>query len=952
MGIQAAVDVGVKKLQVYGDSQLVIRQLCDEWETRDAKLVPYYQHIKELMKFFDCVEFDHIPREENQMADALATLAAMFDLDLRGEVEVIRIEKRKIQAHCLNIVAEPDGKPWYYDVKQYLEKGEYPPEASDNDKRTIRRLSSSFFLDKDVLYKRSSGFVLLRCVDTDGAKQIMEDIHEGICGTHAGGYSMARKILRAGYYWLTMERDCINYAIRCHKCQIYADKTHVPVNPLRVLAAPWPFSMWGIDVIGPIEPKASNGHRFILVAIDYFTKWVEANSYAKVTSNVIARFLRKDIVCRYGVPERIITDNGTNFNSKIVNDLCEQFKIKHHNSSPYRPKMNGAVEAANKNIKKIIQKMTENYKDWHEKLPFALYGYRTSVRTSTGESPFALVYGTEAVLPIEVEITEWVRARYEHLNFIEGRRLGALCRGQLYQRRMIRAHHKRVRPRCFRGGDLVLKMIQPPQRDHRGKWTPTYEGPYVVKKAFSGGAVILTKMDGDDLPHPVNADVLRRTQFQEQAPPGLAQFWEAQSNEARNNFGKIYGRIGHLLTVKTPAYGFRSREVCNSRRADGFCPCSVWSSVISLCGNYNWVPLVGPWGGTSQAPAMFLRQEAGNLCTPITHGLWEFEFAHGDEKAKRMSYQVLEAWKRTHIMERGRLTADPEGKYRYVQWLRGRKKTITQCHSFVSMKKKETIPGGNENSGLEIPSNELDEGVDTLIAEEVEIAQNSWREKYNRYKNKCKKLKKKVQGEREAREVEKGQFDTLKEKISKLQKKMKKRKEKDAAKHCRTQAELQEMQEHIQRLNEELASRKEDAYQMYVDREEQRRIEAEKNRLIDQMNEMLEENQQQMEGITTLREQNDYFHSMLEEVQQEQTSTKFKVRLMMSRLMTLSEWAEVYERRLQKLSSNPILEMPELTQIWAFLKNLKSDLQELQRRLNAIQAGGAVMVEIPVVQVD
>ncbi|XP_038716782.1 uncharacterized protein LOC120010143, partial [Tripterygium wilfordii] len=167
MGIQAAIDVGIKKLQVYGDSQLVIRQLCDEWETRDAKFVPYYQHIKKLIKFFDCVEFDHIPREENQMADALATFAAMFGLDPRGEVEVIKIEKREIQAHCLNIVAEPDGKPWYYDVKQYLENGEYPPEASDNDKRTIRRLSSSFFLDKNVLYKRSSGFVLLRCVDID-----------------------------------------------------------------------------------------------------------------------------------------------------------------------------------------------------------------------------------------------------------------------------------------------------------------------------------------------------------------------------------------------------------------------------------------------------------------------------------------------------------------------------------------------------------------------------------------------------------------------------------------------------------------------------------------------------------------------------------------------------------------------------------------------------------------
>lgn len=84
--------------------------------------------------------------------------------------------------------------------------------------------------------------------------------------------------------------------------------------------------------------------------------------------------------------------------------LCEIFKIEHHNSSPYRPKMKDIVEAANKNIKKIIQKMVKTYKEWNEMLPFALHGYRTSVHASTGATPFSLVYGTEAVLPIEVEI--------------------------------------------------------------------------------------------------------------------------------------------------------------------------------------------------------------------------------------------------------------------------------------------------------------------------------------------------------------------------------------------------------------------------------------------------------------------------------------------------------------------------------------------------------------------
>ena len=163
--------------------------------------------------------------------------------------------------------------------------------------------------------------------------------------------------------------------------------------------------MWGMDVIGPITPKASNGHRFIFVVIDYFTKWVEAASYVSVTKSIVSRFIKKKIICRYGLPERIISDNALNLNKDMMRDVCIQFKIKHHNSTPYRPKMNGTVEAANKNVKKIISNMTDTYKDWHEKLYFALHAYRIGVRTSIGATLFSLVYGMEAVLPVEVEIS-------------------------------------------------------------------------------------------------------------------------------------------------------------------------------------------------------------------------------------------------------------------------------------------------------------------------------------------------------------------------------------------------------------------------------------------------------------------------------------------------------------------------------------------------------------------
>ncbi|XP_050916156.1 uncharacterized protein LOC127131270, partial [Lathyrus oleraceus] len=453
LGIEAAIDLRIKILEVCGDSALVIYQVKGEWETRDTKLIPYRAHVMELIKYFDEITFRHIPRTENQIADALAMLASMYQVRFHNEAPLIQIERKVEPAYCQSVEEEADGKPWFHDIKCFLQNQEYPTDATTLDKKTLRKLASKFFLSNGVLYKRNHDMILLRCVDEREADMLIKEIHEGSFGTHANGHAMAKKILRA----------------------------------VNVLTSPWPFSMWGIDMIGAIEPKASNGHRFILVAIDYFTKWVEAASYANVTKQVVARFLKKEIICRYGIPSRIITDNGTNLNNKTMKELCESFKIEHHNSSPYRPKMNGAVEAANKNIKKI------------------------------------LVYGMEAVLPIEVEIpsmrilmetkleeAEWIQNRFDQLNLIDEKRLTSLCHGQLYQKRLKRAFDKKVRVREFREGDLVLKKILPIHKDSRGKWTPNYEGPYVVKKVFSGGALILTTMDGEELSHPVNSDAVKK----------------------------------------------------------------------------------------------------------------------------------------------------------------------------------------------------------------------------------------------------------------------------------------------------------------------------------------------------------------------------------------------------------------------------------------------------------
>ncbi|XP_073222510.1 uncharacterized protein [Cicer arietinum] len=234
-GIKAAIESKVKVLEVYGDSLLVIHQMKGQWETRDSKLIPYHTHIKELKEHFDKITFHHIPREGNQLVDTLATLPSMFKINTGQDVLVIKIQQKDMQAYCLSIEEEYDGKPWFCDIKSYVKNKEYPLGVSENEKKVLRILPMNFSLNGDMLYKRNHDMVLLRCVDKSQEEEIIQEVHEGSFGTHANGNAMARKILRVGSYWLTMESDCFSHVKKCHKCQIYANKVHVSPTSLNVL---------------------------------------------------------------------------------------------------------------------------------------------------------------------------------------------------------------------------------------------------------------------------------------------------------------------------------------------------------------------------------------------------------------------------------------------------------------------------------------------------------------------------------------------------------------------------------------------------------------------------------------------------------------------------------------------------------------------------------------------
>ena len=255
------------------------------------------------------------------------------------------------------------------------------------------------------------------------------------------------------------------------------------------------FLSLGIDVIRRIAPKTLNGHEHILVATDYFTKRVEVTTYFVLKSTHVARFIENNIICRYGVPQEIISDNGSHFKGEVRINM-ELYNIENHKSSPYQSQTHGAAKEANKNI---LAKMVVTYKDWAEKLPFALWGYKISIHASIVVTPYSLVYGSEVVLPIEVEIQslrvlaetkvleeDWVKQRYEQLTLIDEKRARTQYHAQRYQKRIAKAFNKNVRPRNLKEGDLILKVLKDEAFNRRGYMKPRWLGPLLSRRSCHG----------------------------------------------------------------------------------------------------------------------------------------------------------------------------------------------------------------------------------------------------------------------------------------------------------------------------------------------------------------------------------------------------------------------------------------------------------------------------------
>ena len=413
-----------------------------------------------------------------------------------------------------------DTGDWRKEIVDYLK------DPYKKVERRVRFQATKYVLLDDELYYRTIDGVLLRCVSSDESKSLMGEIHEGVCGAHQSAFKMKWMIRRNGYYWPTILEDCFKYFKGCQGCQKFGNIQRAPASAMNPIIKPWPFRGWAIDLIGQIYPPSSKGHKFILVATDYFTKWVEAIPLKKVTSANMIDFVKEHIVYRFGIPQTITTDQGTMFTSGEFDEFAVGMGIKVLNSSPYYAQANGQAEASNKGIIKLIKrKIEENPKRWHTVLNEALWSFRMSYHGATKVTPYQLVYGHDAVLPWEIKTgSRRIRSQdqltaddydilmKDELEDVTGHRLRALVSIEENKKRVARWYDKKVKVKEFADGDLVWKLILPigTKSSKFGKWSPNWEGPYRINQSVPGNAYILETLEGVVFPRALNGKYLKK----------------------------------------------------------------------------------------------------------------------------------------------------------------------------------------------------------------------------------------------------------------------------------------------------------------------------------------------------------------------------------------------------------------------------------------------------------